>query len=120
MGTPSESISNIMSLDGAKRMALKRIEAFILTFSDPQAFAAAVASSAPAALSQVTEKARIQEAGHLRCRFPFTSFSRVVFLMHLYFNIIMFSISLHNVQKENGVAVKEENAAIDVNAETRF
>lgn len=50
-------------------MAMKNIEAFIRTFSDPQAFAAAAASSAPAALTQVTESARIQEAGHLRCRF---------------------------------------------------
>ncbi|XP_022770193.1 protein ARABIDILLO 1-like isoform X1 [Durio zibethinus] len=67
MGTSSESTSKSVSLDGARRMALKHIEAFILTFSDPQAFAAAASSSAPAALSQVTEKARIQEAGHLRC-----------------------------------------------------
>ncbi|KAE8672148.1 Protein ARABIDILLO 2 [Hibiscus syriacus] len=49
------------------KMALKHIEAFIRTFSNPQAFAAAAASSAQAALAQVTEKARIQEAGHLRC-----------------------------------------------------
>ncbi|XVF73515.1 hypothetical protein PTKIN_Ptkin12aG0207800 [Pterospermum kingtungense] len=67
MGSPSERTSNSMSLDGAKRMALKHIEAFVLTFSNPQAFAAAAASSAPAALAQLTEKARIQEAGHLRC-----------------------------------------------------
>ncbi|XP_017969337.1 PREDICTED: protein ARABIDILLO 1 isoform X1 [Theobroma cacao] len=67
MGTSSEITSKSVSLDGARRMALKHIEAFILTFSDPQAFAAAAASSAPAALAQVTERARIQEAGHLRC-----------------------------------------------------
>ncbi|KAF5469978.1 hypothetical protein F2P56_010532 [Juglans regia] len=67
IGTSSESSSKSVSLDGARRMALKHIEAFVLTFSDPQAFAAAAASSAPAALSQVTEGARIQEAGHLRC-----------------------------------------------------
>ncbi|XP_044502318.1 protein ARABIDILLO 1-like isoform X2 [Mangifera indica] len=67
IGTSSESTSKSVSLDGARRMALKRIEAFVLTFSDPQAFATAAASSAPAALSQVTERARIQEAGHLRC-----------------------------------------------------
>ncbi|XVE76864.1 hypothetical protein DITRI_Ditri13aG0014500 [Diplodiscus trichospermus] len=67
MGSSSESTSKGVSLDGARRMALKHIEAFILTFSDPQAFAAAAASSAPAALAQVTERARIQEAGHLRC-----------------------------------------------------
>lgn len=69
MGSSSESTSKSVSLDGARRMALKHIEAFIRTFSNPQAFAAAAASSAPAALAQVTEKARIQEAGHLRCRF---------------------------------------------------
>ncbi|KAL9234353.1 hypothetical protein vseg_009233 [Gypsophila vaccaria] len=67
VGTSSESTSKCMSLNGARRMALKHIEAFVLTFSDPQAFAAAAASSAPAALSQVTEAARISEAGHLRC-----------------------------------------------------
>ncbi|KAH7849803.1 hypothetical protein Vadar_023258 [Vaccinium darrowii] len=67
VGTSSESTSKSVSLDGARRMALKRIEAFVLTFSDPQTFAAAAASSAPASLSQVTESARIPEAGHLRC-----------------------------------------------------
>ncbi|KAL5795001.1 hypothetical protein ACOSP7_003595 [Xanthoceras sorbifolium] len=67
IGTSSESTSKSVNLDGARRLALKHIEVFVLTFSDPQAFAAAAASSAPAALAQVTEKARIQEAGHLRC-----------------------------------------------------
>ncbi|XP_028754105.1 protein ARABIDILLO 1 [Neltuma alba] len=67
VGTSSEGISKSVSLDGARRMALKHIEAFILMFSDPQAFAAAATSSAPAALAQVSEGARIQEAGHLRC-----------------------------------------------------
>ncbi|TXG62528.1 hypothetical protein EZV62_009522 [Acer yangbiense] len=67
IGTSSESTSKSVNLDGARRMALKHIDAFVLTFSDPQAFAAAAASSAPAALAQVTERARIQEAGHLRC-----------------------------------------------------
>ncbi|KAF5946428.1 hypothetical protein HYC85_016656 [Camellia sinensis] len=67
VGTSSESISKSVNLDGARRMALRHIETFILTFSDPHTFAAAAASSAPAALAQVTESARIQEAGHLRC-----------------------------------------------------
>ncbi|KAL2330050.1 hypothetical protein Fmac_017631 [Flemingia macrophylla] len=67
VGSASESSSKSVSLDGARRMALKHIEAFVLMFSDPQAFAAAASSSAPAALAQVTEGARIQEAGHLRC-----------------------------------------------------
>ncbi|KAI9180209.1 hypothetical protein LWI28_002332 [Acer negundo] len=67
IGTSSESTSKSVNLDGARRMALKHIDAFVLTFSDPQAFATAAASSAPAALAQVTERARIQEAGHLRC-----------------------------------------------------
>ncbi|XP_022863485.1 protein ARABIDILLO 1 isoform X2 [Olea europaea var. sylvestris] len=66
-GTSTESTSKSVSLDGARKMALKNIEAFILTFSDPQAFSAAAASLAPTALTQVTESARIQEAGHLRC-----------------------------------------------------
>ncbi|KHG29525.1 Protein ARABIDILLO 1 -like protein [Gossypium arboreum] len=67
MVTSSESSSKSVSMDGPRRLALKHIEAFILRFSDAQAFAAAAVSSAPAALAQVTEKARIQEAGHLRC-----------------------------------------------------
>lgn len=69
MGTSSESAAKSVSLDGARRMALKHIENFVLKFTDPQAFAAAAVSSGPAALAQVTEVARIQEAGHLRCRF---------------------------------------------------
>ncbi|KAJ8748731.1 hypothetical protein K2173_011283 [Erythroxylum novogranatense] len=67
IGTSSESGSKSVNLDGARRMALKHIEAFVLKFSDPPAFAAAAASSASGALAQVTERARIQEAGHLRC-----------------------------------------------------
>ncbi|CAA2962079.1 ARABIDILLO 1-like isoform X1, partial [Olea europaea subsp. europaea] len=66
-GTSTESTSKSVSLDGARKMALKNIEAFVLTFSDPRAFSAAAASSAPTALTQVTESAQIQEAGHLRC-----------------------------------------------------
>ncbi|KAL0289693.1 UNVERIFIED_CONTAM: protein ARABIDILLO 2 [Sesamum angustifolium] len=67
VGTSTEGSSKSINLDGPRRMALKNIEAFVLTFADPKAFSAAAASSAPAALSQVTESARIQEAGHLRC-----------------------------------------------------
>ncbi|KAF6149917.1 hypothetical protein GIB67_008638 [Kingdonia uniflora] len=67
IGSSSEGIPKSVSLDGARRMALKKIESFVLTFSDPQSFAAAAASSAPASLAQVAEAARIQEAGHLRC-----------------------------------------------------
>ncbi|KAL3833068.1 hypothetical protein ACJIZ3_007804 [Penstemon smallii] len=54
IGTSTESTSKSVSLDGARRMALKNIEAFVMTFSDPQAFSAAAASSAPAALTQFT------------------------------------------------------------------
>lgn len=82
MVTSSESSLKSVSLDGPRRLALKHIEAFILRFSDAQAFAAAAVSSAPAALAQVTEKARIQEAGHLRCRFALSLF---VLQKHLYF-----------------------------------
>ncbi|KAF9617506.1 hypothetical protein IFM89_036710 [Coptis chinensis] len=63
---PSSETKSV-SLDNARRMALKQIEAFVLTFSDPQSFYAAAASSTPASLVQVTEAARIPEAGHLRC-----------------------------------------------------
>ncbi|KAL0304755.1 UNVERIFIED_CONTAM: protein ARABIDILLO 1 [Sesamum calycinum] len=53
VGTSTEGSSKSINLDGPRRMALKNIEAFVLTFADPQAFSAAAASSAPAALSQV-------------------------------------------------------------------
>ncbi|PIA28714.1 hypothetical protein AQUCO_06700022v1 [Aquilegia coerulea] len=67
VGPSSEGHSKSIRLDVDRRLALRHIEAFVLTFSDPQSFAAAAASSAPAALAQVAEAARIQEAGHLRC-----------------------------------------------------
>ena len=69
IGTPSESTSKSGSLNAARTMALKSIDAFITTFMEPQVYAAAASSSAPSmlALSQVSDKARIQEAGHLRC-----------------------------------------------------
>ncbi|KAJ6801556.1 protein ARABIDILLO 1-like [Iris pallida] len=67
IGSSSEGTSKSINFDGARRMALKHIDGFILSFSDPQIFSAAVASSAPAPLAQVVEAARIQEAGHLRC-----------------------------------------------------
>ena len=71
-GTSSEGSLKGVNVEGARRMALKHIEIFVLTFSDPQVFSMAAASSAPAALSQVAEAVFIQEAGHLRCRFGFT------------------------------------------------
>lgn len=58
----------VVSLDVANKLALRNIEAFVQTFSDQQALTGAASSWAPAALNQVTEDARIQEAGHLRCR----------------------------------------------------
>ncbi|PPD73498.1 hypothetical protein GOBAR_DD29574 [Gossypium barbadense] len=66
-GTSSENTSKSVSLDEARTTALKHIEAFILTFSDPQAFAAAVVSSSRAALDQAIERAYILETGLLRC-----------------------------------------------------
>ncbi|KAK1325970.1 Protein ARABIDILLO 1 [Acorus calamus] len=67
IGPSSGGSSKTVNLDGARRMALKHIEAFVHTFLDPQAFSVAAASSAPAFLAQIAELARIQEAGHLRC-----------------------------------------------------
>ncbi|KQJ97820.1 protein ARABIDILLO 1 [Brachypodium distachyon] len=67
VGTSSEGSSKGATVEGARRMALKHIQLFVLTFSDPQVFSTAAASSAPAALSQVAEAVFIQEAGHLRC-----------------------------------------------------
>ncbi|CAN7063352.1 unnamed protein product [Brassica rapa subsp. trilocularis] len=68
IGTSSSaSTSKTISLDGARRMAFKHIEAFVTTFMDPQIFVAAAVTSTPTILSQVTERACILEAGHLRC-----------------------------------------------------
>ncbi|GAB2229313.1 hypothetical protein Droror1_Dr00023452 [Drosera rotundifolia] len=67
-GISAEGSSMGVNLEGAKRVALKHIEAFVLSFVDPQAFSTAATSSRPAALAQVMEAARINEAGHLRCR----------------------------------------------------
>ncbi|KAL9252499.1 ARABIDILLO 1-like protein [Drosera capensis] len=67
MGISADGSSKGVNLDGARRMALKHIEAFVLSFVGPQAFSTAAASSGPAALAQVMEAARINEAGHLRC-----------------------------------------------------
>lgn len=81
VGPSSEGSSKSVNFDGARRMALKHIETFVLTFSDPPVFSVAASSSAPAALAQVAEATRIQEAGHLRCRFsliPFNHFSCLV------------------------------------------
>lgn len=67
IGTSSGSTSKNVSLDGARSMAFKHIEAFVLKFTDPSTIAAAALSCAPTSLSQVTEVSRIPEAGHLRC-----------------------------------------------------
>ena len=69
MGSSSEGAAKNISFEGAKRIAMKHIEAFVLSFVDPQAFAMASLSSTPASLSHISEMARIQEAGNLRCRF---------------------------------------------------
>ncbi|KAL6494128.1 Protein ARABIDILLO 1 [Orobanche gracilis] len=65
--TSTEGGSKSVNLDGLRRTTLKHIDAFVMTFSDTQAFAAAASSSAHATLAQVIESARIQEASHLRC-----------------------------------------------------
>ncbi|KAF8689364.1 hypothetical protein HU200_041905 [Digitaria exilis] len=67
VGTSSDSSSKSVNVEGARRIAFKHIETFVLTFSDPQMFSMAATSSAPAALSQVAEVVFIHEAGHLRC-----------------------------------------------------
>jgi hypothetical protein len=67
--TSSDTNSKSFNVEGARRIALKHIETFVLTFSDPHVFSMAAASSAPAALSHVAEAVFIHEAGHLRCRF---------------------------------------------------
>ncbi|KAK6121612.1 hypothetical protein DH2020_044639 [Rehmannia glutinosa] len=60
IGTSTEGTSKSVYLDCTRRMALKHIKAFVMTISDSQAISAAVASSAPASLVQITASARIQ------------------------------------------------------------
>ncbi|KVH91237.1 hypothetical protein Ccrd_006743 [Cynara cardunculus var. scolymus] len=66
IGSSSEGSLKSVGLERARRMALKHIETFVLTFADPQAFSAAALSSAPAPLAQVTDSARILEAAELK------------------------------------------------------
>lgn len=68
MGVLEGSGRTLVSLDAARKLALRSVDAFVQTFSDQQALTAAASSWAPATLIQVAEAARIQEAGHLRCR----------------------------------------------------
>ncbi|XP_057498993.1 protein ARABIDILLO 1-like isoform X2 [Actinidia eriantha] len=67
IGMSTETTSKGFILDGASRMALEHIEAFVISYYDPHTFAIAAASSAPAALTPITELAQIHEASHLRC-----------------------------------------------------
>ena len=85
VGTSGEGSSNGACFEGARRMALKHIEAFVGTFSHPNLFSLAAASSAPAALSHVAEAVFIQEAGHLRCRLVNVSMNMVFFAQGSYF-----------------------------------
>ncbi|GAV79486.1 Arm domain-containing protein/F-box-like domain-containing protein [Cephalotus follicularis] len=66
-GPSSEGTSKSLTLAGMKRVALKHIEEFVLSFSDPHTFGAAFVLSSPTALTQVAEAAHIPETGHLRC-----------------------------------------------------
>ncbi|XP_074579832.1 protein ARABIDILLO 1 [Curcuma longa] len=67
VGSLLEGSSKSVNFDGARRMALKQIEDFLLSFSDPHIFSVTATSSTPATLAQVVEAVQIQEAGHLRC-----------------------------------------------------
>uniref|UniRef100_A0A0C9S401 TSA: Wollemia nobilis Ref_Wollemi_Transcript_14429_3694 transcribed RNA sequence n=1 Tax=Wollemia nobilis TaxID=56998 RepID=A0A0C9S401_9CONI len=66
-GMLCDNVPKGSSLEHARRMAMKHIEGFVQTFSDPQSLSAAASSWAPPALAHVAETARIHEAGHLRC-----------------------------------------------------
>lgn len=67
IGITSESTSKGVPLDGARTIALKHIEAFIMAFMEPQIIAAASSSFAPSVLAKLTENIQIHEAAHLRC-----------------------------------------------------
>nr|ACQ55239.1 PHYSCODILLO1 [Physcomitrium patens]AFF18619.1 PHYSCODILLO1B [Physcomitrium patens]AFF18620.1 PHYSCODILLO1A [Physcomitrium patens] len=62
-----ENNGRTVSLEAARKLALRNIDAFVQTFFDPQSLTAAASSWAGATLNQVAETATIQEAGHLRC-----------------------------------------------------
>nr|ACQ55238.1 PHYSCODILLO2 [Physcomitrium patens] len=62
-----ENHGRTVNLEAIRKLALRSIDAFVLTFCDQQALTAAASSWAPATLNQVAETARIQEAGLLRC-----------------------------------------------------
>ena len=64
-----ETVAKNGGLDGARRLAMRHIESFIQAFSDHQALTMASSTWAPAALLAVADSARIQEVGHLRCRY---------------------------------------------------
>ncbi|XP_047983136.1 protein ARABIDILLO 1-like isoform X1 [Salvia hispanica] len=66
-GTSAGGTSKIIKLDNLRKLAFKCIDEFVMSFSNPQAFAAAASSSAPTALVQVMEAVSIEEAGQLRC-----------------------------------------------------
>ncbi|KAL2491268.1 Protein ARABIDILLO 1 [Abeliophyllum distichum] len=56
IGTSTESTFRRVSLSGARTMALNHIEAFVQSFSHPQAFPVDALLSAPATLTQVKSK----------------------------------------------------------------
>ncbi|KAF2311683.1 hypothetical protein GH714_025921 [Hevea brasiliensis] len=68
VGPSSDGDIKSVTLHVVKKMSLKHIETFVCSFSDSQTFATVITSSAPTALTQVAEVARIPEAGLLRCR----------------------------------------------------
>ncbi|KAJ0961880.1 hypothetical protein J5N97_029708 [Dioscorea zingiberensis] len=67
VGSSSEGIPKGVNLDAVRRIALRHIEAFVQSYSDPQLFSMVVTSSTSGVLTQIGEAARILEAGHLRC-----------------------------------------------------
>ena len=90
----AEGTSKKANPERVRRMALKYINDFVLAFSDTHSLAAALVSSAPAALAQVAEAARIPEAGHLRCRFSFIYGS--LLLVYTHWSICIKSTALCN------------------------
>lgn len=69
----SQGSSKSLNIDGVGRMALKHVDEFVSSFYEPQTFNAAAATLVPTALAQIAETIRIPEAGHLRCRFGFST-----------------------------------------------
>ncbi|WOK98710.1 protein ARABIDILLO 1 isoform X2 [Canna indica] len=110
VGSSLEGSSKSANLDGAKRMALKHIEAFVLSFSNPQVLSIASSSTTPGMLQQVMEFSRIQEAGHLRC--SAAEIGRYVAMLRNHSSTLRACAAFALVQGLNAIRINEEDIVL--------